>query len=283
MKISLKDFLIFIYFLFVIVVFTLTEFKLRLSSLVLLALPLAFFEKKPLHFLIQWFPFVAIIFIYDSFRGIADELGARVNYETLPMWEKTLFGLVLPSEYLQNIWGASLRGDLGRFLCFIYFGHFILPLVFLYLLWRKNLSEFRLLCLSLAVVSCLGFITYALFPTAPPWMASAKGIIGPVQHLIVYHLNRLAVHLPTVYMQMNPNPVAAFPSLHTAYPFILCLIASRSFPSLKLLLGLNFLLVCFTIVAFGEHYVVDLIAGVGYGISAFILSISLNKYLSMRN
>lgn len=271
------------YFSCLVVFLAMTDFHLRLSHLILLMFPLAFLESNPRFFLINWFPFAAVIFIYDSFRGIADELGAKVNYIFLPTVEKLLFGGYIPSVELQRLFYKLLHGWPGHVLAVFYCGHFILPVLFLYILWKRDVHSFRLLCLSLAIVSLLGFCTFALFPTAPPWMTAQKGYLGPVKHLILYHLNLVAITLPDVYVQMNPNPVAAFPSLHTAYPFILYLIASRSFPIFKLLLGLNFLLVCFTIVAFGEHYVVDLIAGIGYGIIAFILSISLNKRLSRKN
>ncbi|MGH7751029.1 MAG: phosphatase PAP2 family protein, partial [Candidatus Dormibacteria bacterium] len=64
------------------------------------------------------------------------------------------------------------------------------------------------------------------------------------------------------YQSLNPNPVAAFPSLHAAFP-MLGLLALRSLDRRLLWPALAWcLLVWVSIVYLGEHDLVDAVAGV---------------------
>lgn len=265
------------YFAVVIFIFVLSGFRLRLPHLLLLFLPVAFLEKKPKDFLIHWLPFMMIIFAYDSFRSIADNLGRRVDYELLPLLERRICFGVLPTVELQQLFGENLRGAFGITLSLFYFGHFILPIICLYLLWRKNIWSFRRLCFSLALVSFLGFFTFALFPAAPPWLASQEKVIPNTDHTILFLLKALRANLPDIYIYMNPNKVAPFPSLHAAYPLLLFLSCRKEFPKLGSFLLVNLALVSFAIVAFAEHYVVDLLGGWIYAIFAYSSTVFLTK------
>ena len=64
------------------------------------------------------------------------------------------------------------------------------------------------------------------------------------------------------YNGLNPNPVAAFPSLHAAFPFLGFLALRRVYPRAAWLAFVWCILVWFSVVFLGEHYVVDVIAGV---------------------
>jgi ABC-type multidrug transport system fused ATPase/permease subunit len=264
-----KQFYLVLYFIAVVALFIGTGFRLRLPHLILLLFPLAFFEKQPKHFLLQWFPFFSIVFVYDSFRSIADNLGGHVNYDLLPLIERKLFFGTLPTIELQKALGGHLRGELGIVLSVFYFGHFVMPIILLYLLWQKDIWAFRKLCFTLALVSLMGFFTFALFPAAPPWLAAQTRFIPPVDHTILFFLKKVRANLPAVYFHMNPNRVAPFPSLHAAYPLILYLCSRKNFPKLSYFLMLNLILVCFAIVLFGEHYVVDLFGGWAYAILSY--------------
>ena len=73
------------------------------------------------------------------------------------------------------------------------------------------------------------------------------------------------------------NIVAALPSLHAAFPLI-CLLVARHFRLPRWLQGLlllQLLGVAFAIVYTGEHYVVDVLAGLLYGFVVFRLMVFL--------
>jgi hypothetical protein len=67
----------------------------------------------------------------------------------------------------------------------------------------------------------------------------------------------------------NPNAVAAFPSLHVAYPFLSFLVLRRAFGAVGwLALGYTGL-VAFSVFYTADHWVIDAIAGVAYAYIAY--------------
>ena len=256
-------YLIAVYMLALVFVDALTAFSLRLSYLIPLLFPLALLERDSKRFLIHWTPFYLVILAYDLFRGLADELGRRVDYTTLPMVEKWMFGGIIPTVWLQDQFLVVLLGWLGRVMEVFYFGHFILPVVTLYWMWRGNVRAFRWAMGSIVILSLAGFVTFVLYPAAPPWMASSHGVIPRVHRLVAFHLEDVlpSNHWLELYVQMNPNQVAPFPSLHAGYPFLLLLWSIRYLRKARWFFGVNLFLVCLAIVAFAEHYVVDVFAG----------------------
>jgi hypothetical protein len=251
----------------------LTHFTMRLSHLIPFLLPLALLEDDVKRFLIQWSPFYAVILFYDAFRGIADELGSRVDFWTLPVVERAWFGGVLPTVWLQQHLGAWLHGWAGTLLTGVYFGHFLLPIAVFYVFWRRNYPAFRLATRTIALLSVFGFLTFLIYPAAPPWLASRAGVIPHVEHILLDELREMfsGTRIPSVYIRLNPNPVAPFPSLHAGYPLVLWLCVREYAPRWQGLFLLNAAAVAFTIVAFGEHYVVDIVAGWVYAVASFYL------------
>jgi hypothetical protein len=64
--------------------------------------------------------------------------------------------------------------------------------------------------------------------------------------------------------------VAAFPSLHAAYPFLAFLFARRAFGRAGWLMAAYTACVWFAIVYLGEHWVVDIVGGVAYAMAAYV-------------
>ncbi len=273
-------FLVVFYVVALVFVDALTGFSLRLSYLIPLLFPLALIERDSKRFLLDWTPFYLVILAYDLFRGSADDLGQRVDFTTLPAVEKWLFGGILPTVWIQDNLLMVLLSWLGIVMEAFYFGHFILPVVTLYWMWRHNAQDFRWAMGSIVLLSMAGFLTFALFPAAPPWMASYHGVIPKIHKLVSFHIESLLPgnHWLEIYVQMNPNQVAPFPSLHAGYPLLLWLWSRRCFPRAQWFFLINVLVVCLTIVAFGEHYVVDLLAGWLYAwVSLIIMDQLVNR------
>ncbi len=108
------------------------------------------------------------------------------------------------------------------------------------------------------VLSLLGFATYLCFPAAPPWWATRNGFIAEPGADLSHFVSG---DLITV---LSPNPIAAMPSLHAAYPLYFSLIAMRlAGRRLAWTLALP-LAVGAATVYLGHHYVIDLIAGYVY-------------------
>ncbi len=71
-----------------------------------------------------------------------------------------------------------------------------------------------------------GYITYVLYPAMPPWMVSQFGHIPRTTRIIDQVWKHLHIGLGQALLAGGDkfdNNVAAMPSLHGAYPMLICL------------------------------------------------------------
>mgnify|MGYP001161987658 FL=1 len=250
-------------FVFAVVVLTLVAADVLYPStevfLVALVL-LAIINSKARAFAIDFAPFIVLIFSYDSLRNFADDLtGAEIHVRDLIIWERSLFGGGLPGYWIQqNLWGLPITPLLDVLTNTLYLSHFMSPLVVSALLWRRSPNEYWAFALGLVALSYAGFITYILFPAAPPWWATHRGYLRTMPITLDHFV------VPADVVSAGPNPVAAMPSLHTAYPVYIALVAiatwgKRGLPVICLPLG-----VAFSTFYLGHHWVIDALVGAGY-------------------
>ena len=229
--------------------------------------------KRTRSFLLDWMPFLFILLSYDFLRGFADNLNIRVNYQGLINLEKGIFGFI-PTLKLQEMFYKENLNSIDFLAAIFYFLHFALPLAFGFLLWVNSREQFKKFVIALLLLSYGAFVTFLIFPSAPPWLASNDGYLPKVVKIMDKVLEHFPDKwdLPTVYHQFNPNPVAAMPSLHAAYPLLILLFALQFF-RLKGLLFLPYVMcVWFSLVYLGEHYVIDIIIGSIYAVIFYFAS-----------
>jgi PAP2 superfamily protein len=136
----------------------------------------------------------------------------------------------------------------------------------LVLVYRLNHSTYRTLRNTLLATWVLAVPIYALFPTAPPRLAGL-GIVDTVSAGGPMKLDSGAA-------TALANPFAAVPSLHVGFAFAIgiALAAALRSPVLRAAALLWGPLVLLTVVATGNHFVFDAVAGlaltaVGYAVS----------------
>lgn len=223
-------------------------------------------------FVIDWLPFLVLILMYESFRGIADDLGARVHIAELVDAERWLTGSIptidLQARFFdpQNIvWYDWLAVGLHA-------AHFAVPVACGFVLWLHSRSLYWRYAVSILFMFYAGFLTYYLYPSAPPWMAADMGLIPPVDRVLGHALAQLSngSGLSLTYHTFSPNPVAAMPSLHAALPTLVAMvvIAVKGWKATPVLLypivgGIAW-------VYLGEHYVIDVVTGVLYAVVSFV-------------
>ncbi len=219
----------------------------------------------------RFVPFVLLLLTYESFRGLADKLNTHVNYMFMVEADKLLFFDRLPTALLQQVlW----RGHV-QWYDFVFYGaytlHFVLPFALAVLYWKLRDKEYWRLVTAYLLVSYAGFLTFLLFPAAPPWMAQEKGLIEPITRVSSAVWVAFGIHdFPTVYNKISPNPVAAMPSLHAAYSMLFVLFTLRLFKSKwKYLAWIYPLLIWIGTIYQGEHYAVDAIVGIIYALLAY--------------
>jgi len=222
-------------------------------------------------FIKDWVPFVALFLAYEAMYGIADNISGIVHVHELISAELQMFGTI-PTLVFQQFYRSLVLDYLGAF---FYSLHFMIPTVFGFILWKYSSENYRKFTLALLVCTYSALITFLVYPSAPPWFAvRAERILFQIDHNIgvpVY---------ATIFEFFQPNPFAAFPSLHATYPWLVSLYAIK----IKRIKALPILLipvgVWFSAVYLGEHYVIDLLGGVAYSTFAFFFVEKLIPRLS---
>ena len=218
-------------------------------------------------YLRDWVPFIALMIAYEFARGgaewlNADILGRGPFYAPMIDVDRALFFGSLPPEFVQSwFWTGHVRpfdwviGSFNKV-------HFFVPPTLLFLIWldrRRALHPVRDGDRDHARSSAPAI--FFLFPAAPPWLASEHGLIHVVS---INSLQDAANGLPKgssfIASQIPRNPVAAVPSLHSAYALLTLMIAW----TWRRRVGYAFLVypivMWFSIVYLGDHYVADIIA-----------------------
>jgi membrane-associated phospholipid phosphatase len=144
--------------------------------------------------------------------------------------------------------------------------HFMVPLFFAAVIWQHHRRHYWPFVISLLLVSYAAFVTFLLLPTAPPWLAASRGDVSGV-YLVHEGLPAVA----SIYNTLSPNPVAAMPSLHAAYPWLFLLFAWRIWGWRATPFALYPAAMYFSVVYLGHHYVADLLGGVIYGSAAYFV------------
>jgi membrane-associated phospholipid phosphatase len=228
--------------------------------LLFVLIPVALLSGRFLGFLRDWVPFVVIFLGWEAMRGVAPKTGFAPHVSDLAHLETTLFGGHLPTAVLQQ---ALNVGTVGRVLSYgatvVYFCHFVFPLAVGMVLWLVDRVQFVRFTTALMAMALVAFVIFLLLPTAPPWYAQQHGVISGFTKIIG---TTLPSSVSPYYNGLNPNPVAAFPSLHAAFPFLGFLALRRVYPRAAWIAFAWCILVWFSVVFLGEHYVVDVIGGV---------------------
>ena len=81
---------------------------------------------------------------------------------------------------------------------------------------------------------------------------------------------------------VNPNGVAAFPSLHAGYPFLAFLVLRRAFGRIAWLAFAYACLVWWAIVFTGDHYMIDVLGGIAYAAAAYFVTRRLSAAVGRR-
>jgi hypothetical protein len=229
-------------------------------------------------FLRDWVPFIGLFFAYELMRGYADNLGLSVHVGDVLQLERWFFVGHVPTADLQS-WLHPPSGvdALAVLATIFYFLHFPLPIAVGFFLWLRRRRVYYDFVAALIVLSMAGFVTYLLLPVAPPWYAAKEGLLPGVVYLKDQGFNDLArffgfegkyIYSYTIY-NINPNQVAAFPSLHAGYPFLAFLFARRTFGRIGWLMMAYSVCVWFSIVYLADHYVVDILGGLAYAAAAY--------------
>jgi membrane-associated phospholipid phosphatase len=212
-----------------------------------------------------WALYIGGFAIFSVARSFADETGIPTHVTDLITVERTVgFGSV-PTVWLQTqFFDPAQIGWLDRAATYVHWSYFVLPHLFAAHLFFGKRHLFERYVLLFVGVLLTGLVIYFIFPAAPPWVASLTGHLDPTYKVVTEVGSEWNVNLYERFESQirSSNPVAAMPSLHMAVSFAILLIAFRVNWFLGTLALLYNAAMAFSLVYLGEHYVVDIVAGV---------------------
>jgi membrane-associated phospholipid phosphatase len=217
-----------------------------------------------------WFGF---LYAYRYTRGVADrnpyeafQNGLRVadvEHRLTGLWELSLQSMVASSGLLRELtswtyWHSQFT---------------VLGLVMLWVYLRRN-EHFVRLRNTLLLANLIGLVGFVLVPTAPPRMFPELGFVDTLTGFGINHESAI--------VRADANPYAAMPSLHAADALIIgvglaLILRSRWLKALWLLWPAW---VWFSVIATGNHFWLDILAGIVVaGIAAVVVNA---RYLRRR-
>jgi hypothetical protein len=239
---------------------------------IIIGLVLFAFAGKARPFVWDWLPFLFVAVMFEDLTGVGAQIAGAVHTAGPIVFEKTLFGGVVVTTWLQDRIGhGTLQHIFSTALVAEYLFHFAAPLVAGFWLWWRHREWFSTFVTAYFLVMAVGFIVYLLFPEMPPWLAARQGLLPHVQRTVVDTLQQLG-GFGQFYAGADPEPNAAMPSLHVSVPMaIACTIVAvrgtRRWSSWVWMLYP--LTLSFGVLYLGEHYVADTVVGIVLGAAAF--------------
>lgn len=235
---------------------------------VLLAVFVVFGQTRP--FLVRFLPLVSLLLLYELFRGIADDVNSTVHFTEMIDIDRWMFFGSLPTVVLQQWWWNGSLHWYDFYFYFLYTIHFLMPIILAVILWKKADHYYWPFVWAIVGLSFAAFVTYIVFPAAPPWMAKDLGYISePLYRVSSDIWAAMGIqNFSEVYANLPANPVAAVPSLHSAYPLLFSLFVIVAFGK-KYWWALVYPVSMWVgVVYMGEHYVIDVILGALYAVVA---------------
>jgi membrane-associated phospholipid phosphatase len=254
--------------------------RTMLMSIIVIGLGIStigFGWRRRLHLIADWLPFTLVLMVYDLSRSFANAVSMPLHENDIASLESKLFGGNLPTLWLQHhLYTPHAVHWYDALATLVYTSHFVATPVLAAALWLRNRTVWIAYISRVIALSFAGLVTYVLFPEAPPWMAARDGLLDPVSRLsargwIWLHAGHVE-HLLDAAQRDGSNPVAAMPSLHTAFAALVALYLGIQVTNRwRYLLALYPIAMGAVLVYTGEHYVLDVLAGLGYALVVHLL------------
>ncbi len=207
----------------------------------------------------------ALYLVYEAARGLAAGSADAASRHARDIAQL--------EQQLDVFWEASIQRALSEvpgvvdLLSFAYLSlHFGATVLFLFWVHRRHRSVFPLVRTTLVTATAFGLAIHLAFPTAPPRLAGL-GLEDTVTSRA--HINLTSDLLGSLY-----NPIAAVPSMHFGYALVvgaLVALVARQ-PVLRMLGVLYPPLVLLVIVATGNHFFFDALAGAAVVLAAWLVA-----------
>ena len=225
------------------------------------------FPRGPLDFALQLGIWLGFVLAYQLARGLADRSPAEAleNGRLLIDLERTLHTLV--EVDLQRV--VTESGLLLEVLNWTYWlSQFVVVGLALLWLYFFRTDAFARVRNWLIAANVIGLVGYVVIPTAPPRMFPEEGFVDTLA-------SSASLNHGSAFVELAANPYAAMPSLHAAdaliVGFALAGLVRTRWARLAWTLWPTW--VWFAVMATGNHFWLDIAAGVGVaGLAATFLA-----------
>jgi membrane-associated phospholipid phosphatase len=204
----------------------------------------------------------AYIVVHELPHDDPERLERRAHIDYPIDFDRLMFGKA-PTAELQRVLSRPGHSTvLDHVLVYCHWAWFLQPHVAAgWILWRHP-ERFPRAATMICAVFDLGLIGYFAVPTAPPWYAAEQGRIPGTRRIMVEVGERVWGRFwPWLYGLLGGNPLAAMPSLHFGTSVMAAHVLGEVGP-VPGALGWTYASVLgLALVYLGEHYVIDLVAG----------------------
>jgi hypothetical protein len=247
---------------------------------------------------VDFAPLGAVLVVYDYLRGWSTQLGLPTWWTPQIDVDKVLFLGREPTLWLQeHLKHPTVQWyDVVVALC--YYSFFFLPYLTAAVMWLRSRADFYRWSLRFVALSFFAFALFALIPAAPPWYAArcapsdvashpaypicpahqpnGGGLLGTwhggqpganpwIEQIVSRGFGKLHLGVAQTLLsegRVTGDAVAAVPSLHLGGTVLFVIFMwSRLSKWWRPLLVAYPLLMSFSLVYAGEHYLADCIAG----------------------
>jgi membrane-associated phospholipid phosphatase len=210
----------------------------------------------------SWLPFVSILLSYEALAGVVGTYASSKIVFSLYHIDKLLWGFNVTGWIQSTFYSPTMT----QITSFFYTLHFPLVVITSGTLWYFNRKLFGKYTATMIITSYAALVTFLLLPTAPPWYEQVATNLYQSTGASV-----LPNTLSSAISMIESDQFAAFPSLHMAYAtifayFMIKLDRRLAFVALPVAGG-----ILFSTLYLGQHYLIDLIAGVAYALIPVLL------------
>jgi membrane-associated phospholipid phosphatase len=169
---------------------------------------------------------------------------------------------------VEGAWQAPVRRwpPLATFANWVYiWGHWpVIIATMVWLVWRHRETFLRLRD-AMVVSGLLGMVVFVTYPLAPPRLTDLGLMDTVTQSSSAYRVLQ-----PPMFV----NQYAAMPSLHAGWDLLvgLAIVAAASNPVLRLVGAVLPALMAYAVVATGNHYIIDVPAGIGLALVGYAVA-----------
>lgn len=256
----------FLYFAVLAIVYLRYGILLQASLLgvFVVVIPLAAYLGRSSEFLKSSLLFTTILLTYEALQGMTGALVNASSVVSLTGLDKMLVGVNLIS-----IVQTAFYSPTTTLISTIFYGlHVFLVVIAMVLFWFTSRRVYKGYTYSMILTSYLALLTFIIVPTAPPWFEGAgKNMLNTGYTMLPNALKTLQQTL----ISMESDKFAAFPSLHAAYAALFAVYTIKLKPRLALISVPILVGVLFSTIYLGQHYLVDLIAGVSYSLVSVVV------------